>query len=91
MADNQSNLAEAKKIKRHSIIGIVLFFTLIGVIVSLILALVDGVKIISKEWGNVEVDDDKLLWGLLTLIALHNIASLIFANKAIEIYNKQNQ
>ncbi len=43
------SLAEAKKIRTQSIVGIVLFFTLIGTIVSCILALVDGVKILSKE------------------------------------------
>ncbi len=91
MGDIQSNLAEAKKIRTQSIVGIVLFFTLIGTIVSCILALVDGVKILSKEWENPEIDDDKLLWGLLTLLGLLNIGSLVFANKAIEVYKKQSQ
>ena len=91
MGDIQSNLAEAKKIRTQSIVGIVLFFTLIGTIVSCILALVDGVKILSKEWENPEIDDDKLLWGLLTLLGLLNIGSLVFANKAIEAYKKQSQ
>lgn len=75
-------LKKAKGIKIRSIVSIVLIFTLIGIIASLILCLIDGIIILSTDWNNKELDESKLLWGLLTLLILGPISSLIFSIKA---------
>ena len=73
---------KAKGIKIRAIVGIVLIFTLIGIIASLIISLIDGIIILSTDWNNKELNDSKLLWGLLTLLLLGPIGSLVFGIKA---------
>ena len=51
-------LNEAKKIKTHSIIGIVLIFTIIGMIVTLIFEIIDGIKILTLDWQDTELNDE---------------------------------
>ncbi len=84
MSDINSDVQKAKSMKTHSIVGIVLFFTIIGAIASCILGIVDSVTILSRNWSDKQVNDDKLLWGLLSLLLLANIGTLIFAKKVIE-------
>ena len=79
---------EATKIKTLSIVGIVLIFTIIGIFVTVIISIVLGVKIISIDWQNKQINDDKLLWGLLTLLLLGPISSFIFATTALDKLEK---
>lgn len=80
-------LKEAKKIKTHSIVGIVLLFTLFGIIVTLIFEIIDGIKILTLDWQDEELNNDKTLWGIFTIVLLGPIASLIFSIKAIKKLN----
>lgn len=75
--DDQSALI--KKIKTESIISLVLFFTIIFTIVSLVLTIVASVRILSTTWNNKEVEDSKIIWGILSILILGPIGTLIFA------------
>ncbi|MGL5617713.1 MAG: hypothetical protein ACRCWU_01505 [Metamycoplasmataceae bacterium] len=74
-----------KSMRTRNIVGIVLWFTIIGIIPSLIISLVDSIIILSTDFRNKELNDDKLLWGLLSLLLLGNIGCLIFASKMMSI------
>jgi len=74
---------EASRIRTLSIVGIVLIFTVIGIFVTIIISIVLGIKILSINWKDEEINNDKLLWGLLTLLVLGPISSLIFANTTL--------
>ncbi len=78
-------LAKGKSMKIRNIIGIVLFFTIIGIIASAIIALIDSILILVTNFKNDELDKKKILWGLLGLLLLGNIACLIFAIKMINV------
>ena len=81
-------LNKLKYIKTKSIIGLVLFFTLIGSIFTFILDIINAVEIISTKWKNKEVEESKVIWGIFTIIILGPISSLIFSCISI---NKMNQ
>lgn len=82
---NEQLLKDGKAMKTRNIIGIVLIFTLIGIFASVIISLIDSIKIITTDYKNQELNDDKLLWGILGLVLLGNIACLIFASKMISV------
>ncbi len=84
-------LKKAKKIRTHSIVGIVLFCTLVFIPIALILALIDGVVILSTNWVDQELKDDATIWGILALVIIANIAGLVFANKVIDKYSNPCQ
>ncbi len=88
---NNPLIDEAAKIKKISIVGIVLIFTIIGFFVTIIISIILGIKIISTDWKNEEINNDKLLWGLLTLLLLGPISSLIFANITLDKLNNDAQ
>ena len=88
---NNPLIDEAAKIKKISIVGIVLIFTIIGFFVTIIISIILGIKIISTDWKNQEINNDKLLWGLLTLLLLGPISSLIFANITLDKLNNDAQ
>ena len=81
-------LNKAKKIKTQSIIGIVLFFTLFGMIVTFVLEIINGIQILATDWENEKLNDDKTLRGIFTFVLLGPIASLVFASIAIKELNK---
>ena len=88
---NNPLIDEAAKIKKISIVGIILIFTIIGFFVTIIISIILGIKIISTDWKNQEINNDKLLWGLLTLLLLGPISSLIFANITLDKLNNDAQ
>ncbi len=87
--DSSVFLKKAKSIRVRSIVGIVLFCTLLLSPIALILAIVDGVTILSTNWDDKNLKEDATLWGILALVVLANIGSLVFANKAIDIYKNR--
>ncbi|MDE5651550.1 MAG: hypothetical protein K2H80_00575 [Ureaplasma sp.] len=90
IANEQNNQLELlKKIKTTSIISLVLIFTLIGVIVTWILDIINAVRILSTKWVKQEVENSKLIWGIFTIVVLGPISSLIFSCIAINKYNDQ--
>ncbi len=76
-------LALAKSIKKKGIIGLILIFTLIGAIVTLILDIICGVKIISTNWKNKEVENSKVIWGVFCFVILGPISAIIFGSIAV--------
>ncbi|MGL5590906.1 MAG: hypothetical protein ACRDCH_02440 [Metamycoplasmataceae bacterium] len=70
-----------KAMKTRNIIGIILWFTVIGAFASLIISLIDSIYILSTDFRNKELNNTKLLWGLLSLLLIGNIGCLVFANK----------
>ncbi|MGL4183767.1 MAG: hypothetical protein ACRCRP_01395 [Metamycoplasmataceae bacterium] len=85
---------EGEKIKKISIVSIVLyclFILIIPVIVGAIISLVYSIKIISNKYYDESLEKDKILWGLLGILLIGPIATLIFANKMIEVAKNSNQ
>lgn len=83
-------LEEAKKIKRNGIIGLILFFTLFGIIVTFILDIISAIKILSTNWKYKEIEDQKMIWGILSIVLLGPIAAIVFgsiAKNKLEEYN----
>ncbi|MGL6124952.1 MAG: hypothetical protein ACRC1F_00470 [Metamycoplasmataceae bacterium] len=80
---NEELLEQGKKMKTRNIVAIVLWFTIIGGIVSAIIGLVDAVRILSTNFQDKDLNSEKTLWGILSLLIFGNIASLVFANKMI--------
>lgn len=83
-------LQEGKKIKKHGIIGLCLLFTLFGSIVTLIFNILDGIKILSTDWNNKELNDSKTLWGIFCFVILGPIASIVFGGKVVSAYTNVN-
>ncbi len=85
-------LEEGKKIKKQGIIALVLIFTLIGIIATVIMTLVGGIKVLSNDWGNEQLNKDKTLWGILCIVGLifllilGPISMIVFGNKVISTY-----
>lgn len=73
-------IKKAHKIKIWSIVSLVLFFTLFLTIVSIVISIVNCIIILSTEWEDEKINDDKLLWGLLGLFLLGPIATIIFSS-----------
>ncbi|MDK2819331.1 MAG: hypothetical protein KFW07_00690 [Mycoplasmataceae bacterium] len=92
MENNSSEdlYTKGKSMKNRNILGIVLWFTIIGAIVSIIISLIDAIIILSTDFKNKELNDEKILWGVLSLVLLGNIACLIFANKMISAAEVEN-
>ncbi|MDE6289524.1 MAG: hypothetical protein K2L64_02035 [Ureaplasma sp.] len=88
---NSDNLlySEAKKMKTTSIVSIVLIITLIGIIVSFIFMIINGIKILSTNWKYKQLEDNKILWGVLTFVVLGTIASLVFSCMALKELESQ--
>lgn len=53
--------------------------------ISFILNLVASIIILSTDWKNQQIDDKKLLWGLLAIFLLGFIALLIFSISSMKI------
>lgn len=84
-------LQEAQKIKKRGIIGLILFFTLIGAIVTFVFDIINGIKILSTNWNNKELDDCKTIWGIFSFIILGPIAAIVFGNKAVQALQGQGE
>ena len=61
------------------------FFSIIST-----LNLVLGIIILATDWKNEEINNNKILWGILTLVLLGPISSLIFSIQSINIYKNIN-
>jgi multisubunit Na+/H+ antiporter MnhG subunit len=55
-----------------------------------ILSFILGIIILATDWKNEEINNNKILWGILTLVLLGPIASLIFSIQSINIYKNIN-
>lgn len=75
---------EAKGIKTKGIVGLILLFTLVGAIVTLVLDIICGVKILTIDWKNKEVEDSKMIWGILCFILLGPISAIIFGSMTVK-------
>ena len=78
-------LKQAKGIKKKGIIGLILFFTLIGAIVTFILDIICGIKILSTNWKNKELEDQKIIWGIFCFVILGPISAIVFGSIASNI------
>ncbi|MGL5205210.1 MAG: hypothetical protein ACRC63_03085, partial [Metamycoplasmataceae bacterium] len=70
-----------RSMRTRNIIAIVLWFTLFGAIISAIINLIDSIIILASDYRNKELNNDKILWGLLSLLLIGNIGCLVFGNK----------
>ncbi|MGL5590907.1 MAG: hypothetical protein ACRDCH_02445 [Metamycoplasmataceae bacterium] len=70
-----------RSMRTRNIIAIILWFTLFGIIISAIIGLIDSIIILASDFKNKELNNDKILWGLLSLLLLGNIGCLIFGIK----------
>lgn len=74
---------EAKSVRTKSIVAFFIFFTIIGAIVTFILNIMVGIKILTTDWKNEELNSSKTIWGILCFIFLGPIAGWIFGQKAV--------
>ncbi len=81
-------LKQVESIRTKSIISLVLIFTLFGIIASFVLDIINAIAILTTDWENEELNSDRTIWGILTLVVLGPIASLIFASKAKKVLSK---
>ncbi|MGL5520059.1 MAG: hypothetical protein ACRDBR_01355 [Metamycoplasmataceae bacterium] len=87
-------LKRGEEMKKLSIVSIVLyclFILILPLVIGSIIALVYSIKIISDNYYDESLEKDKILWGLLGILVIGPIATLIFANKMIEIAKNTNQ
>ena len=49
------------------------------------ICLAAAIMILATDWQNQEINDSKLLWGLLGLLLIPAIAPIVFGNKAVRI------
>ncbi|MGL5357636.1 MAG: hypothetical protein ACRDA7_02460 [Metamycoplasmataceae bacterium] len=84
-------LKRGEEIKKLSIVSIVLYCLIFSSIIGWIIALVYSIKIISDNYYDENLEKDKILWGLLGILVIGPIATLIFANKMIEIAKNSNE
>ena len=54
------------------------------------MSIVYGIIILSNDWKDKELDESKILWGILTLCLLGTIASLVFSIEAVKKYKTSN-
>ncbi|MDE5617281.1 MAG: hypothetical protein K2I36_00295 [Ureaplasma sp.] len=87
ISQQNDQLKLLKNIRTTSIISLVLIFTLIGAIVTLVLDIINAIRILSTKWVKQEIENNKLIWGIFTIIVLGPISSLIFSCIAINKYN----
>ncbi|MGL5205259.1 MAG: hypothetical protein ACRC63_03335, partial [Metamycoplasmataceae bacterium] len=76
---------KGKSMRARNVFAIILWFTIVGAIVSAIISFIDALGILFSDFRNPELNREKLLWGLLALSPLSNIACLVFANKLISV------
>lgn len=86
VSEQQKQLELLKKIRTSSIVSLVLIFTIIGVIATIVLDIINAIRILSTIWVRQDVEDNKLIWGIFTIIILGPISSLIFACISISKY-----
>lgn len=82
--------ARAKSIKTKSIWGIILFFTIIGSIVTFIFNIIVGIQILSTDWKNEELNSSKTMWGIFCFILLGPIAGIFFGCKAVNALESES-
>lgn len=80
-------IKEAKGIKTKGIIGLVLLFTLIGAIVTFIFNIICCIKIMTTDWKNKEIEDNKIIWAVLCIVLLGPISAIIFGYTALKKLN----
>ncbi|MGL4951408.1 MAG: hypothetical protein ACRC4L_00320 [Mycoplasma sp.] len=84
-------IKKINSIKTTSIIATILLFTIIGIIASTIMALIDSISILTTTWDEPEVEKDKTLWGVLGITILGPIATLIFSIQALKVVESKNK
>lgn len=80
-------LLEAKKIKKFGIIGVALFFTLI---VPLVMEIICGIKILTNDWKNKKLENERLIWGIFCFVILGCISAIVFGSIATKELSKTN-
>ncbi|MGL5590905.1 MAG: hypothetical protein ACRDCH_02435 [Metamycoplasmataceae bacterium] len=78
-------IARGKAMRTRNIIAIILWFTIVGAIISALISFIDALIILFSNFKNQELNNEKFLWGLLALFPLGSIACLVFANKMISV------
>ena len=80
-------LLEAKKIKKFGIIGLVLFIT---IIVPFVMRIICGIKILTNDWKNKKLENERLIWGIFCFVILGCISAIIFGSIATKELSKTN-
>lgn len=63
----------------------------ISAVIYAIFCIINAVYTMSTDWKNKNLNDVKIVWGILTLIILGAIASLVFGCKAVKELKNQNK
>ncbi len=63
---------------------------IISFVVGAVFCIINAVMILSTKWTINEVEENKIIWGIFTIILLGWIASLVFSIQAIKKYNNNS-
>lgn len=80
-------LSEAKKIKKFGIIGVALCFTLI---VPLVMEIICGIKILTNDWKNKKLENERLIWDIFCFVILGCISAIVFGSIATKELSNTN-
>lgn len=73
----------------YGIFALIPLFT-ISFVVGAVFCIINAVMILSTKWTINEVEENKTVWGIFTIILLGWIASLVFSIQAIKKYNNNS-
>ncbi len=62
----------------------------LGGIIIIFINIVSAIIILATDWKNKEINNNKTIWGILTLLLLGPISSLVFSIQSINIYRSIN-
>lgn len=68
-----------------------LIMSIMELFISSVLKLIAAIIVLATDWKNKQIDDKKLLWGLLAIFLLGFIALLIFSISSMNILKNYNE
>lgn len=88
LEEYQELYKQAQRIKINAIVSFFIWITIIGAIVYLILNFIGNIKVLAYDWKDKELNDKKILWGILSLLLIQGIGLLVFSIKVINKYQE---
>ncbi|WP_022935285.1 hypothetical protein ACJA28_01240 [Mesomycoplasma moatsii] len=88
LEEYQELYKQAQRIKINAIVSFFIWITIIGAIVYLILNFIGNIKVLAYDWKDKELNDKKILWGILSLLLIQGIGLLVFSIKVTNKYQE---
>lgn len=84
MNKNQKLVSYYEELKKHNTVQLVCIFTfflIIPIFVAIIYNIIASIKIMTNQYDVRELDNEKIVWGILSLLLLGIIATFVFQIK----------